>query len=309
MYFGEPIIPNENTLIINKLKSNDNDCLRALEMISEDLLYDSKKYIFAKCSPHIVRLTQTSQNAYVLESATQCLRTAVEVNPENVEMLMTSSTIDVICQIFNKEITKVTTEHTIHILHAISKYSSIALTNSLNYNQFFRFINIANNSDIEKRLLSSILLNITQVSMPDYLISHISQLMKLCSHQDNQIAFNSLSSLINIAHALDSTMVPFELTSFLCDKLMDPKLHKVHNKIVNLLTFLAKNKDHAIIIHQQNLDFERLLFSPEFITSRTDFNQILNLILNFLPYVSNLLIFNLSTRIRPSSNDFDIYQF
>ena len=104
-------------------------------------------------------------------------------------------------------------------------------------------------------------------------------------------------------------MVPFELTSFLCDKLMDPKLHKVHNKIVNLLTFLAKNKDHAIIIHQQNLDFEQLLFSPEFITSRTDFNQILNLILNLLPYVNDLSIFNLSTHIRPSSNDFDIYQF
>lgn len=159
----EPIIPSENMIIINLLKSNDDDCLRALEMMCNDLLFDTKKYAFSKCSPHIVKLIQANKNVNILEKAAHCLRTAVESNPDNVEMLMMSSTIDPICRLFNQEITKTTTEHIIHILHAISKYSSIALNDFLDYQQIFRFICNENNPNIEKRLLSSILLNITQI--------------------------------------------------------------------------------------------------------------------------------------------------
>ena len=120
-------------LLSINLKSNDNYCLCGLELIGDDLLFNSKKYIYSKFSPRIVRLIQTSQNAYVLDIDTQWLRASVYINPENVEMLMTSSTIIVVFQIFNNEITKLATEHAIHILHVIYNFSLISLTNSLNY--------------------------------------------------------------------------------------------------------------------------------------------------------------------------------
>ncbi|KAK8866265.1 hypothetical protein M9Y10_009224 [Tritrichomonas musculus] len=306
---GEQIISNNN-IIFTKMKSDDNERLNALEMIRFDLLYETKKYSFSECFPHIIKLIQTSKNPKILDSATWCLRTAVEVTPDNVEMFMSSSTIEIISRIFNQQISKSSTEHTIHILNAMSKYYADALSNSINYFQILQYINDNQNSDIEKRLLSLILLNITEVSVSPHLVNYIHPLIGLCSNHDNQIAFNSLSSLINIAKGSDALSVPVELTAFLCDKLMDPKLYKIHNKIIELLTKLAKDSNHAFTIHQKKLDFEKLLFSPEFIHTRTDFKNILIFILNLLPYFEGLSVFKLSNHQRPHyPNDLETFQF
>ena len=275
---------NLDDVVSSQLSFAGQECINALKTIQDDLLYNTRQVHFERHFPKIIKLLASTNNN-IRDAVTDCIRAAVEVSPRYVEYLMKESIVNLILHIFNNMTSVTAAENTVHIIYAMSKYNSNSIAQTIEYDRILDCIHF-NFSVVEKRLLASTLVNLSQVACPYKLVFRLNTLQQLCDHPDKQISTHCLLALINIANNAPYESISNSLVHFLANKLMDPKLNNINQKILSLLERLAYSINLAAIIYTENtISYEKLLFSNDYDNSTISFQKdVLQLIITLLPY-------------------------
>lgn len=274
-------------IIIQSLHGSLQECMNALELLRKDFLFDSRTYSFSVLYPQLINLFENNANIDITVNVIWCIRAALESNEDNIKVIQNEQDIRLISNLFNRRISPAFCEHAIHVLLVLCQFKASVISQYLDKSILLAYISDLTVSPIERKIASSLFSKLAQFSTFPLTEDILRQLFLLINGNSGEISSNILTAIASIVEK-SYDQIPLSLTHFLCDILMKNKFIKFIPIILKSLISLCNSRAHVVAIHQKNLDFESLFFSPPFNNAPNEhFFCLIMLIMHLLPHYTD----------------------
>lgn len=304
MFFGGEVIVSRDQEIAMRLRRDPKTIVEALNDLREATLFWDRSVTFSYHEPRVIELLRTSQNTAILENAAFCLRTALEANLEFAHRMCTEfGAVPVVMNVFNSLKHVATCEHCVHVINDISKLYGTQIAIALHYPSIFTAMKTFT-GNVEKRILMSLFANMSGQIIDDNLVNHIPDLLEHVKSPDAQISKDAFTALVNVLSKAQLHNITDDLISFVAENIQTTQQQSVREQLITVLPKVLKSPEKVRIALQENIDFEKLLFSSDVQNNTTEFQRkVVRLIIALLPNVEKYAILGLSSVPKPPESD------
>lgn len=282
---GRPFVGADD--IMRSLTGNKAQILDGLKRLADKLVFEGRGVNMQNYVSLIVSLLVRYSDTDICELCTLCLRNAAETESLKFSQMKETKVLEVVVQIFNvlygHDVCRPIIENCIHFIGSVSRRMGSVLGTILSYDAVFKSLD-GSLGNVEKRMLMTIILNITQSgSIPAALRSRIQQLTQYVDSPDSQLANLALNVTITIAQSMAYNEVPTELVTVFFDHLGSVN-NEVLSSLLSCLALILSGEHTAKAALEYNVDFEALFFSPKFPNFTESFQKsVANIVIRLLP--------------------------
>ena len=278
---------------------NRHQIVAGLKQLAEAIMFGQLGMSANLYIPRLVGILNAWADVEVIEQCTLCLRNSVETESVRFSQIMETKALDAVVQKFNSVYCvsgcKNIVENCIHFLSCLSRRVSVQLGQMLNHQAVLALLE-GNLGNIEKRALQTLLVDVTQAGVPVELMMEVPRFLRYVDGQDPDMAKASLKVLVNVVAENKGRDVPADVITAVLDRIMTIDRDSLP-RLLSGLEGLTRSKATAELVMKSSIDFDTLLFSPDFPNSTPDFQRhVLIIITNLLPSDEELVIFGLLVR-------------
>jgi hypothetical protein len=287
--------------IDSQLCGPKENVINALNSIAEAVMYGDSAISFEMHLPSLITVIGHSPDEEIIGTACGCVRSAVEAEPGLCSLIIDEGPISVLANVFNSLNSVTACEHLVHVFEVISRSFSAMLSIRLNYGQaLYALKNYF--ATIEKRLLMTLLLNISRTTIIDAFVKQLKDVADEIYNNDKQISAAALRTALNVACRAMDTGIPDSVVHIFADRLLNGDSETALLVLEVMTKMSTKGFELVKGIINENIDFRTLL-------SREDTSdwqrKVLVMIRNLLPSVSGLAFLDDHRQGKPEqSKDF-----
>jgi hypothetical protein len=272
--------------VLSLLTTGDHDSeIAGLETLADTLAYGDANLLSSfpiqPFCQQIVRLLGSSAEP-IQERASLCVFNVLEAHPQSTRELINAGCLEQMRELMVNHAPINVIGNLLRAADVISQYQAGNLARRVGIAPLLDYFDFLGRT--YQRTVAKTIAQIVSNAMEQSFVGSLGQLLLLALSADAQIAQNSVQSFCQIAEQTDQAQFPLAVIPTLCEVVVAVADQRAAARMISILANLSKLAHIAEAIVAANLNFERLLLSPESHVSKNDvIEKGLMIVLNLLP--------------------------